>query len=60
MIYGSIYIIKNKINDKVYIGQTTQAVDERFKQHCKPSEHKRHKYTLYRAMTKFRNKLNHF
>lgn len=53
MIYGSIYIIKNKINDKVYIGQTTQAVDERFKQHCKPSEHKRHKYTLYRAMTKY-------
>lgn len=53
MIYGSIYIIKNKINDKVYIGQTIQAVDERFKQHCKPSEHKRHKYTLYRAMTKY-------
>ena len=53
MIFGSIYIIKNKINDKVYIGQTTQSVVERFKQHCKPSEHKRHKYTLYRAMTKY-------
>lgn len=53
MIFGSIYIIKNKINDKVYIGQTTQSVAERFKQHCKPSEHKRHKYTLYRAMSKY-------
>lgn len=53
MISGCIYIIRNKINNKVYIGQTTQAMDERFKQHCKPSEHKRHKYTLYRAMTKY-------
>ena len=53
MISGCIYIIRNKINNKVYIGQTTQSVNERFKQHCKPSEHKRHKYTLYRAMTKY-------
>lgn len=32
---GSIYIIRNKINNKVYIGQTTQEVEERFKQHIK-------------------------
>lgn len=30
---GYIYIIKNTINDKVYIGKTTQGIDVRFKQH---------------------------
>lgn len=32
---GSIYVIKNKCNDKVYVGQTIQSVEERFKQHLK-------------------------
>ena len=32
---GAIYIIKNTINKKVYIGQTTQKVEDRFKQHLK-------------------------
>lgn len=32
---GEIYIIKNYINDKVYIGQTTQGSEVRFKQHLK-------------------------
>lgn len=32
---GEIYIIKNKINNKVYIGQTTQGSRVRFKQHLK-------------------------
>ena len=32
---GFIYIIKNTINDKVYVGQTTQSVEDRFKQHLK-------------------------
>ena len=32
---GFIYIIKNRINDKVYIGQTTQTVEVRFQQHLK-------------------------
>lgn len=35
MLNGSIYVIKNKCNNKVYIGQTTQRVEERFKQHLK-------------------------
>ena len=34
---GEIYIIKNKINSKVYIGQTTQGSEIRFKQHLKTS-----------------------
>ena len=50
---GSIYIIRNKCNDKVYIGQTTQSVEERFKQHLKPSQIKRFHYKLYRAMDKY-------
>ena len=32
-VFGRIYIIKNTINSKVYIGQTTQSVGDRFKQH---------------------------
>jgi len=32
---GSIYIIRNTINSKVYIGQTIQPVVKRFKQHLK-------------------------
>ena len=30
---GSIYIIRNTINDKVYIGQTTQTIGIRFTNH---------------------------
>lgn len=32
---GSIYVIKNSVNSKVYVGQTTQPVVKRFKQHLK-------------------------
>jgi len=31
---GKIYIIKNCINDKVYIGQTIQSLKKRFIGHC--------------------------
>lgn len=51
---GSIYIIKNTVNDKVYIGQTTMTVQERFKQHMKPSTCKqRRTYKLYNAINKY-------
>lgn len=33
--YGVIYRIRNKINGKVYIGQTTASVAERWHSHCK-------------------------
>lgn len=29
-----VYIITNDVNSKVYIGQTTNSIHERFKQHC--------------------------
>lgn len=32
---GVIYIIKNKINNNVYIGQTIQPIKERWKCHCR-------------------------
>lgn len=35
---GFIYIIKNRINNKLYIGQTTQSVESRFKQHLRCSK----------------------
>ena len=50
---GSIYIIKNKINDKVYVGQTTQKVEERFKQHLKRLKLETKKYKIYDAMRKY-------
>ena len=34
-MYGVIYKITNKLNGKPYIGQTTQRVSERFRQHCR-------------------------
>jgi group I intron endonuclease len=34
---GIIYIVENKINNKVYIGQTIQKLSERWSRHCKQS-----------------------
>lgn len=49
-----IYIIKNKINNKVYIGQTCQSAKERFAQHMKPSVcKKRGSYKIYNAIEKY-------
>ncbi len=48
---NKIYIIKNNINDKVYIGKTQYSIEQRFKEHCKSylrrTERKR---PLYEAM----------
>lgn len=30
----SVYMISNDVNSKVYIGQTTKPLSERFKEHC--------------------------
>lgn len=50
----SIYIIRNTVNNKVYIGQTCQSVQERFCQHLKPSTSKqRGSYKIYNAMKKY-------
>lgn len=50
---GIIYIIKNRLNDKVYIGQTTTNIKTRFNQHCKNSTLKSRNYKLYNAIKKY-------
>lgn len=51
---GNIYIIKNTVNKKVYIGQTTMTVHERFMTHMKPSAMKvKRNYKLYNAIAKY-------
>lgn len=51
---GSIYIIRNTVNSKVYIGQTTMTVQERFRAHTKSSTLKaKQHYKLYTAMRKY-------
>lgn len=49
---GYIYKIINDINNKVYIGQTTYTLEERFKQHLFSARHEA-PYKLYRAMNKY-------
>lgn len=51
MIYGYIYKIKTTKSDKVYIGQTTRTVAERFAEHLKNSTEKsKYGIHLYHAM----------
>lgn len=49
---GEIYIIKNDINDKVYIGQTTQGSEQRFKQHLKLLK-SNEKQLIHKAIKKY-------
>jgi len=44
---GQIYILENKINGKVYVGQTTKSVEKRLYQHI------RAKYYIGRALRKY-------
>ena len=48
---GYIYKITNDINKKVYIGQTTYELAERWKHHI--ADAKRYPYKIYRAMNKY-------
>lgn len=51
---GFIYKIVNDINDKVYIGQTSGTIEERYKQHLKKIHSEDRKtYPLYNAMRKY-------
>lgn len=51
--YGYIYLVKNSVNAKVYIGQTTTAVSYRWSSHLSHSrEEGGKKYPLYNAIRK--------
>lgn len=49
---GYIYKIYNDINNKVYIGQTSKTVEDRFKEHIKQAKNGT-PYHLYNAMRKY-------
>lgn len=48
---GYIYVIKNRVNNKVYIGQTRTSLGQRWKEHLR--DIKRSDQLLYRAMRKY-------
>ena len=48
---GNLYIIRNTVNDKVYIGKTYKNIDKRFAQH-KNDMNKFASYKFYKAMKK--------
>jgi group I intron endonuclease len=49
--YGFIYKITNAINNKIYIGQTIQSINKRFKNHLFACYHE--KMPLHRAIRKY-------
>lgn len=53
--YGRIYIIKNKINNKVYVGQTTVSIKLRFQNHLSAARHGKD-YIIGKAIRKYGEK----
>lgn len=51
MKYGYIYIIKNKVNQKYYVGQTNKTIKIRWKQH--KDSYKIRNQVIYLAMRKY-------
>lgn len=49
---GSIYVIKNDVNDKLYVGQTVATVEERFKRHLS-SNPETHNQAILWAIRKY-------
>ena len=49
---GEIYIIKNNINNNVYIGQTISGYKKRFKEHIRCAKRGNSKQTIHHAMIK--------
>ena len=49
---GKIYVIRNHVNDMVYVGSTCQSLSKRFSWH--KSDMKNRKYQLYEAMNELK------
>lgn len=52
-IYGRVYLITNKINGKLYVGQTTQTLKERFAQHINESKDSKTTMPIAKAINKY-------
>lgn len=50
--YGRIYIIRNTVNDKVYVGQTHVSINLRFQNHLSAARHGKD-YVIGRAIRKY-------
>ena len=51
---GYIYLITNLLNNKKYIGKTTQSIEERWQEHIYDSKRKKcETRPLYRAIRKY-------
>ncbi len=50
---GLIYLIKNKINGKCYIGQTIRELKYRINEHLSESRTLRHNYIIHKAIKKY-------
>ena len=51
---GYVYKITNKINGKIYIGETLNTIEKRFKQHCSDAYLKTYEnYYFYKAIRKY-------
>ena len=46
--FGAVYLIFDKVNGKMYVGQTTRTLERRFKEHAKAAS------SLGRAIRKHR------
>ena len=51
--HGRVYLIRNSVNGKVYIGQTVQELDYRWRQHRYDALTRGFKYPLHSAMRKY-------
>jgi DNA repair exonuclease SbcCD nuclease subunit len=51
--YGCIYLIKNKKNDKIYVGKTTQDLNSRFSQHIRKALLNKDNTKFYNAIRKY-------
>ena len=48
-----IYLIQNKLNNKLYIGQTNSTISHRFAQHTYDAKSRKFTYPLYNAINKY-------
>lgn len=53
MRYGSIYLLRNTVNGKVYVGQTTTSINARLASHAYEARRGKHNLPLYRAIRKY-------